>query len=400
MGAARAQYRVQRGELFPGIDLTGSGDLGSTPKSTLGIPPSSGGSGGHVAVRSFSAGLGFTGYELDLFGRVASETRQAFEHSLSVGETRTAAQISLVSEVASAYLTMLADRQLLAISQETAASTSDSLRLTSVLSKGGATTLLAVRQAETVVDTARAGIALYTRQVALDENALTLLLGQPVPADLPPGRGLDDQRLLADFPAGLPSELVARRPDIRAAEHDLLAANADIGAARAAFFPSITLTSSGGVASNKLSSLFTGGSAMWSFAPQVNIPIFTAGRNQGNLDLARLEKDIRVATYEKAIQTAFREVSDALAGRATYVDQVRAQEALVAASADGLRLSQLRFRAGVDTFLPVLDAQRTLFAARQDLLKLKEAQVGNSITLYKALGGGWTADTVEAAPSR
>jgi multidrug efflux system outer membrane protein len=412
---AQAQYRSQRADLFPHIDLTGSGAFGTLPASTT-IPTGPGGSVGgatgasgstisststtgpqHTSYRYYTTGLGFTSYELDLFGHVRSLSAQAFEQALGYDETRISTQITLVSEVAIGYLTVLADRELLRLTRETVDSENRSLDLTRRTLSGGTNTLLAVRQAETAVDTARANLSLYARQEAQDVDALVLLLGQPLPADLPQGRSLTDQGMLADIPAGLPSDLLIRRPDIRAAEHNLLAANANIGAARAAFFPSITLTASGGVAGSQLSRLFTGGATTFSFAPQINIPIFTAGQNQANLDLAKVQKNIQVAQYEKAIQTAFKEVSDGLVGRSTYVDQVRDQQALVDAAADSLRLSQLRFKAGVDTFLPVLDAQRTLYSAQQNLLTLRQAQLANTVTLYKALGGGWTDRVVQAA---
>jgi multidrug efflux system outer membrane protein len=300
--------------------------------------------------------------------------------------------------VANAWLTVLADRELLRLTQETVDSDQRSLDLTQRTLNGGTNTLLAVRQAQTALQTARANLGQYQRQEAQDTDALVLLLGQPIPPDLAHTTGLAGQNLLTDIPAGLPSDLLTRRPDIRAAEHNLMAANANIGAARAAFFPSITLTASGGVAGSQLSHLFTRGATTFSFDPQINIPIFTAGQNQANLDLAKVQKNIQVAQYEKTIQTAFREVADGLVGRTTYMDQVREQQALVDAAADSLRLSQLRFREGVDTFLPVLDAQRTLYTAQQQLLQLQEAQLANLVTLYKALGGGWT-DTVTTQAS-
>ena len=327
-------------------------------------------------------------FELDLFGRLRSLSSEAFEQYLGTAETARSTQISLVAEVASAYMTILADDALLKITQETVDSEQAAFDLTNTLFNGGATTLLSVRQAQTALEQARANLSLYTRQRAQDENALVLLLGQPVPPNLPPGRALDQQDLLTNLQQGLPSDLLLRRPDIVAAEHNLLAANASIGAARAAFFPSITLTSSGGVAGSQLSKLFTGGGLTWSFSPQLNLPIFTAGQNQGNLDLAKVQTNIQVAQYEQTIQTAFREVSDALAGRTTYVDQVQSQQRLVDAAADSLRLSLMRFRAGVDAFLPVLQAQQTLYPAQQTLLSLKQAQLTNTINLYKALGGG------------
>jgi multidrug efflux system outer membrane protein len=408
VAAAQAQYRVQRSDLFPQIGVSSGGEFGSLPKgAALPISGTSVGSAAgsaptnviptgseHVSYRYYSAGVGFTSYELDLFGRLGSLTSQAFEQYLGYAETARSTQISLVAEVASGYLSVLADRALLKITQETLASETASYDLTNVMFKGGTTTLLSVRQAETAVDTARANLALYTRQAAQDENALVLLLGQPMPDDLPPGKSLDEQGLLSDLPAGLPSDLLFRRPDVVAAEHNLIAANANIGAARAAFFPSITLTGSGGVAGSQLNHLFTGAGLTWSFEPQINIPIFTAGQNQGNLDLAKAQKNIQVAQYEKTVQTAFREVADALAARTTYIDQVRAQQQLVDAASDSVRLSTMRFRTGVDSYLPVLEAQQSLYSAQQTLLSLKQTQLANLVTLYKALGGGWNERTV------
>ena len=429
---AQAQYRVQRADLFPHISLSGVGEYGTLPEQTSiassGAGGGRGGGGGggggaasgvtggstaiasaptsvtttggqHISYRYYNVGLGFTAFELDLFGRLRSLSSEAFEQYLSTAETARSTQISLVAEVASAYVTVLADDALLKITQDTVKSEQAAFDLTNTLFTGGATTLLSVRQAQTALEQANANLSLYTRQRAQDENALVLLLGQPVPGDLPPGRSLDEQDLLANLPAGLPSDLLLRRPDIVAAEHDLLAANASIGAARAAFFPSITLTSSGGVAGSQLSRLFTGGGLNWSFAPQLNLPIFTAGQNQGNLDLAKIQTKIQVAQYEQTIQTAFREVSDALAGRATYIDQVQSQQRLVDAAADSLRLSLMRFRAGVDAFLPVLQAQQTLYPAQQTLLSLKQAQLTNTINLYKALGGGISENSVPRTAS-
>jgi multidrug efflux system outer membrane protein len=408
--AAQAQYRVQHSDLFPHIDLTGAGQFEQIPGNTAvafsGTPAAGTGSTGASSVastgsqaitfRNFSAGIGFTNYELDLFGRVRSLSHQAFEQYLGETETRRSAQISLVAEVASAYFAVLADRELLRLTEETLKSETASYDLAKLQLNGGTATALSARQAETAVDTARANLIQFTRQEAQDENALVLLLGQSLPTDLP-DQGLDEEGLVADLPAGLPSDLLRRRPDIVAAEHNLLAANANIGAARAAFFPSISLTASGGVQSNRLSNLFTSGATTWSFAPQLTLPIFTAGEIQANLDLAKVQKNIQVAQYEKAIQTAFREVSDALAARGTYGNQLKAQQELVAATADSLQLSQMRFKAGVDSYLPVLDAERSLYAAQQALLGLKQAELTQQATLYKALGGGWVESTGQPA---
>jgi multidrug efflux system outer membrane protein len=404
--AAQAQYRSIRADLFPQINASGNGEFEGLPKSTT-IPVGSGqGSSGSSSASSYqatsssggvyryyTAGIGFTSYELDLFGKVQSQTRQQFEQYLGTAETRRSSQISLIAQVADAYLTLLADQELLRLTRDTLDSQSKSYALTEATLTNGTGTALTLAQAETSVDTARANLEQYQRQVAQDENALTLLLGQPLPADVGEGRSLNDEAFLASLPAGLPSDLLTSRPDIMAAEHNLQAANANIGAARAAFFPSIALTASGGVASNQLSTLFTAGSRTWSFAPQISIPLFTAGQNEANLDLAKTQTSIQVATYEKTIQTAFQEVSDALAARETYVRQIKAQQDLVAAYGNSYRLSDLRFRTGVDNYLSTLDSQRSLYAAQQALVTLRQAELTNLVSFYKALGGGWLEHT-------
>jgi multidrug efflux system outer membrane protein len=413
VAASEAEYRVQRGALFPAISATGSGLVeklpanATVPLSGLGGPGGSvtssrdaalgptGGSGG--TIHYYSAGIGFTSYELDLFGRERSLTTQAFEQYLAQSETRRSTQISLVSEVATAYFAVLADRQLLRLTEDTLRSETESYNLTQAMYEADTTTLLSLRQAEGLVDSARASLAQYQRQLAQDSHALTLLLGQSIP-DPPGGIDLDAEGALADLPAGLPSELLTRRPDIMAAEHDLRAANANIGAARAAFLPSIQLTGSGGTASNRLGDLFSKGTGTWSFAPTINVPLFTGGRNRANLDLAHIEKNMAVARYELTIQTAFREVSDALNARETYRDQRNSQQALAAADAEAYRLAEMRFRSGVDSYLATLDAQRSLYAAEQQLVAIREAELANQVTLYKVLGGGWAQHT--AAPDR
>jgi multidrug efflux system outer membrane protein len=405
VAASEAQYRIQRGALLPSISASGSGIVEKIPSN--GATPLEGtGTGGGAATsvqptgspgsifRYYTAGVGITNYELDLFGRERSLTTQAFEQYLSTAENRRSTQISLVAEVASDYFSLLADQALLKLTQETLQSQSESYDLTKAMFDRDSATLLSLRQAETSVDAARASLAQYQRQVAQDLHALTLVLGEDLPADLPAGQDIDGEALLADLPAGLPSDLLARRPDVVAAEHALRAANANIGAARAAFFPSIQLTGSAGSASSKLGSLFDKGTGTWLFAPTITLPIFAGGSNVANLDLANIEKNINVAQYEMTIQTAFREVSDALTARSSYHDQLEAQDALVRAEADAYRLAQMRFRAGVDSYLTTLDAQRSLYAAQQTLLSLKQAQLDNLVTLYKTLGGGWTEATL------
>lgn len=394
VAAARAQYQVQRADLFPTIDATAQESVARIPGAVIAsqIPAAAGAAvaSGATITRSFSAGVGFTAYELDLFGRLRSLSRTALEQYFGYAETQRSTVITLVSEVANAYLTVLADRELLRVTQDTLKSQQASYDLTRRSLEGGVGTALALRQAETAVDTARANLALYTRQLAQDRNALVLLLGASIPADLPSDVGIDAERLVEDLPAGVPSELMTRRPDVLAAEHNLLAANASIGAARAAFFPRISLTGNYGSESVQLSKLFDSGSRSWSFSPSISIPIFAGGANVANLELARQQKNLYVATYEQTIQTAFREVSDALVARSTLGEQLQAQIDLENASREAYRLADMRFRGGVDTYLTVLDAQRTLYSAQQGLVTVKLSRLQNLVTLYKALGGGWS----------
>ncbi|MBL0151515.1 MAG: efflux transporter outer membrane subunit [Ideonella sp.] len=340
---------------------------------------------------SYSAGVLVTAYEADLFGRVRSLSEAAAAQWLATDEARKAVQISLVANVANTHLALLGDDELLGITQQTLASREDSLRLTRLKFDHGATSLLDLRQAESLLEAARATLAQATRQRALDENALVLLLGQPLPAELPAAQALTGQLAAAELPAGLPSDLLERRPDVRQAEQLLIGANANIGAARAAFFPRITLTGSLGSASSALDGLFRAGSFGWSIAPQLLQPIFDAGRNEANLKIAQAGRDIAAAQYERAVQSAFREVADALAGRATLGEQLAAQQAQLRAEQDRAQLTDLRYRNGASSYLEVLDAQRSLFATQQAVVQLQTQRVQNLVTLYRVLGGGWTA---------
>ncbi|WP_369937423.1 AdeC/AdeK/OprM family multidrug efflux complex outer membrane factor [Xanthomonas tesorieronis] len=383
---AWAQYRVQRADLVPGVDLAGSGSGSRTPAglSATGQP---------LVAHSYSATLGISAYELDLFGRIRSLKEQALQQYLATTEAQRSTHISLIAQVATAYLTLAADQDLLRLAQDTLTSQSESYRLQQRSFELGSASALTLRQAQTTVESARVDVERYTAQVAQDRNALRLLAGTEVPSELLPTALPDsasaDANVLASIPAGLPSELLQRRPDILQAERTLQAANANIGAARAAFYPSISLTAAAGSASAGLSGLFKGGSGSWSFAPSISLPIFDGGRNRANLDVAKVQRDIDVANYEKAIQTAFREVSDALAERNTLGRQLLAQQALVDASADSYRLSQARFERGVDSYLGALDAQRTLYSAEQTLISTRLSRFTNLVTFYKALGGGW-----------
>ncbi|NUZ04524.1 efflux transporter outer membrane subunit [Schlegelella sp. ID0723] len=384
---ARALYNVQRASGFPTVGVGVGGQLQPNPKEL----------GGGTS-QLYTAGLAVPSWEIDFFGRIRSLSEAALAQFLATEEARRAAQISLIAAVANTYFAALADDELLAVTEQTLATREETLRLTRLRFDVGASSEFELRQAESLLESARATLAQQVRQRALDENALVLLLGQPVPADLPPGLRLADQQLVTDLPAGLPSELLTRRPDIRQAEQLLLSANANIGAARAAFFPSISLTGSVGVASTRLGSLFTNGTFAWSVAPQMLLPIFDAGRNRANLAVAEADRDLALARYERSIQTAFREVSDALAGRATLTEQVRALNAQSNAEAVRFRLADLRYRSGASSFLDVLDAQRALFQVQQAALQVRAAQVQNLVTLYQVLGGGWT-DPASAPPA-
>ncbi|WP_019373621.1 efflux transporter outer membrane subunit, partial [Melaminivora alkalimesophila] len=348
----------------------------------------------------FQVGLGVTAWEIDFFGRIAALKEQALAQYLASAEGRKAAQISLVSAVASGWLALLADEELLDISRRTLATREESVKLTRLRLEHGVSSELDNRQATSLAEAARATYAQQQRQRMLDENALVLLLGQPLPDDIRaslPSSRLIDAAPMQPLRAGLPSELLERRPDIRQAEQLLIGANANIGAARAAFFPRISLTATVGTVSDELSGLFKGGSWAFSLAPQLAVPLFDAGRNQAGLEAARVGREIAVAQYEKAIQTAFREVSDALAGRATLQEQLQAQRAQAEADAKRLELSELRYRNGVASYLDVLDAQRSLFATQQALVLTQLQQLQNQVMLYRVLGGGWNEASGTAA---
>jgi multidrug efflux system outer membrane protein len=370
----RAQYQVQRSEQFPTLQLGATGLY----------QPNADGQGN----RSFyTAGLNVTGYELDLFGRVRSLTDAALQQYFASEEARKAAQISLIAAVANTYVTLLADDAQLDAARKTLDSREQGFKLLKLKFDNGALSDYDLAQAVTLVEGARAAVALLQRQRLQNQNALVLLVGQPLPPDLPPPLPLESQGLLAELPAGLPSALLERRPDVRQAENQLRAANANIGAAKAAFFPRITLTGQVGLASSDLGDLFS--YSAWQFAPRITLPIFDAGANQANLELSQANRDIAVAQYERSIQVAFREVADALAGRATYGEQLRAQQAQTAAEQKRSDLAELRFRNGISSFLDVLDAQRALFQTQQATIIVQAAQQQNLVTLYKVLGGGW-----------
>ena len=373
---ARAAYQIRRADELPTVGA------GFTAQRQ---PGASGG-----LANTYAVGLQVTGFELDFFGRVRSLSQSALSQYLATEEARKTVQITLVASVANAYVGLLADEELLRVTRDTLKTRDESYKLTKLKFDNGAASELDFRQAEQLLEGARATLAQTQRQRAQDENALVLLLGQALPGDLPAGLPLASQQVLTDLPAGLPSDLLTRRPDVRSAEQQLLAANANIGAARAAFFPRISLTANAGTASSELGNLFKSGT--WAVTGTASLvqTIFDAGRNQANLDVVKVNKDIAIAQYEKAIQTAFREVSDSLAGRATLGEQLRAQAAQTNAAQVSFNLADLRYRNGAASYLDVLDAQRSLFTAQQGLVQVQALRAQNLMTLYKVLGGGWS----------
>ena len=375
---ARAQLGIKRADQFPTLNAAVTGSR--TPNGTGGI------------TSVYSAGLLVTAYEIDFFGRVASLKEQALAQFLATTEGRKTAQISLISTVAQTWLGLLADEELLALSNQTLNSREASLKLVRLRLENGAASDLELRQAQSLMESARVTLAQQMRQRAQDENALVLLLGQSVPAEVRTQWATTHltQLRLPELPAGLPSDLLNQRPDIRQAEQQLIAANASIGAARAAFFPRIALTAGAGSGSNELAGLFKDGSWGFTLAPQLVLPLLDAGRNQAGLDSAKTGRDIAIAQYEKAIQSAFREVADALAGRDTLAEQLRAQQAQTDAETQRLRLTDLRLQNGAASLLDSLDAQRSLFAVQQALVQTRLAYLQNQVVLYKTLGGGAT----------
>lgn len=407
---ARAQFRIRRADRFPAVGAAAGGTRSApNPYAALG--------GGSVG-SSYTVGLGVSAWELDFFGRVAALKDAALADYLATAEARKAAQISLIASVVSTSLQTRTDTELLGLAERTLASRQQSLALIRLRAEHGASSALDLKQAEGLVESTRAARAQQRRLRAQDLNLLTLLVGATLPAELvPPLPAAPATETMAapgqpavaiapvaelpefpEVPAGLPSELLLRRPDVRAAEQQLIGANAHIGAARANFFPRITLTGSFGRVSADLDGLLgSGGSKAWSFGPSVTLPIFDAGRNRATLEAAEAGREIATAQYEKAIQVAFREVADALAGRATLADQLHALRAQTAAAQESLRLADMRYRNGVSSYLDLLDAERSLFAVEQQWAQVQLAQRVNEVQLYKALGGGWSAADAAAA---
>ena len=376
---ARALYGIQRAELFPSANAVGSG-------SRERVPADLSSTGSVRTTERYSVNLGISSWEIDFFGRIRSLKDRALEEYLATDQARRSAQILLVSTIANAYLALAADRQNLKLAAATLETQEAAYRLIRKLCDIGLSSEIDLRRAQSQAEAARGEVARYTQRTAQDENALNLLAGSPLtPALLPVDLG--GVTLPIEIFPGLSSELLLHRPDVLAAEHRLKAANANIGAARAAFFPRISLTTAIGTASADLSGLFGSGSGTWSFAPQIAVPIFDA-RTWSAYDVTRVDREISVAQYEKAIQTAFREVADALAVQGTTNQQITAQQLLVDAVQETYRLSRVRYANGIDSYLGVLDAQRFLYGAQQGLIALNFFRFSNSVTLYKVLGGG------------
>ncbi len=395
--AARALYRIERSDLFPNVNAGAAGarqkvtEAQSTSNPLFGSPQ-------EYITSTYTANLASTAFELDLFGRLRSQNEAALESYFATGAARDAAQISLIAETANAYLQWLADRKILALVQETLDAQQKSYDLIAKSYEKGVASKLDLAQVRQAVETAKANLALYTRRVMQDQNALVLLMGVKTLDPSLQTERLDDVAVLEKLPVGLPSEVLLVRPDVRQAEHELLSSNANIGAARAAFFPTISLTGTFGYASSDLGDLFSSAaSGAWSFAPQITLPIFQGGRNIANLDYTKLIKEASVARYEKTIQTAFKEVSDELAARSTLDDELGAQRNLVEATQTAYDLSFARYKEGIDNFLNVLDAQRSLFSAQQQEIEIQKQQLANLVNLYKVLGGG--AKTQAAQPA-
>jgi multidrug efflux system outer membrane protein len=382
---ARAQFHTQRASLFPGLSASGSGTYTNTASMTATTGASAGSS---ADIQYFSGSAGVSSYEIDLFGRVRNLTKAAQEQYFASEEAQRAARVTLIGEIAADWLTLASDRDQLKTSQGVLKAYEQTFDLTRAKFAIGTSSELDTRQAETNYQSARNDIAVLQTQIAQDINALQLLTGATLPADLLPD-GLGDQAItIQSLPGQLPSQVLLHRPDVLQAEHQLIAQNANIGAARAAFFPQISLTATIGTISPALGSAFGAGTGTYTVAPSASLPLFDFGKNQANLNYARAAREAAVATYQKTIQTAFREVADALAQRGTMDEQMAAQTARAKSARQAANLSDARYRAGVDSFLVALDSQRTAYAAEQQLVTTRLSRASNLVTLYRTLGGG------------
>lgn len=380
--AARAQYRIQRADRLPSLNANASGNRQR-------LPADQSQTGRSEVTSVYQVGLGLAEYEVDLFGRVRNLSESALETYLATEEATRATQISLIAEVIQAYLSRDGALRRKTLVEQTLDSRLASLELVSRRREVGAATALDYQEAVGLAEQAKAERESTERQLRQADNALALLLGTPDAGRLLPSTPRDELMVLQDIAPGTSSELIERRPDILASEHRLKARNADIGAARAAFFPRITLTGSVGSSSTELSGLFEGGSRAWSFAPTLSLPIFAGGRNRANLDLAEVRQDAAVADYEGTIQTAFREVADALAATDTLRREETARRALAESSRAAEALAEARYRGGVDDHLRYLDAQRSSFNDQTTLIQISTDRQLALADLFRALGGGW-----------
>ncbi len=379
---ARALYRIERADLLPSVNANGDGTISRNTDDTSAT-------GRAIKSEVYEANIGVASYEIDLFGKIRSNNESALNEYLATEEAMIVVRNALIAETANAYLQLLSDQKLLTLTEKTLKAQNSTYEILSQSLDKGVSTEQDVARAQTAVETARVNMHLYKRLVAQDKNALFLLMGIPQDESVLPVITLDDVQLLDNLASGLPSEVLLLRPDIRQAELELLARNADIGAARAAFFPSITLTGTAGFASQSLGDLFTSGAGgAWAFLPSITLPIFQGGRNKANLDLAKVRREKAIVNYEKTVQVAFRDVADELAARATLEEQLKSQRRLVSAAQKVYDISQARYKSGIDSFLSVLDSQRELYTYQQNEIQIEQQRLSNLVNLYRALGGG------------
>ena len=384
---AKKQYGIQLSNLFPKVGLSGS-------QSAQNMPADMNAMGVRDIQRSYIAGVGISNYELDFFGKIRNQNEAALQSYFATEQAQRTAQINLVASIANTYFALRSLEEMEKLVSGTLAAYEKTYQLTQSRFNAGVASMLDVNQAKSTVESARASLAETRRNKEQTLNALSLLIAQDIPANLPPAAPFGEDVMLDNIPVGLPSDLLTHRPDIMAAEHNLKAANANIGAARAAFFPSISLTGLLGVASMDLGNLFKSGREAWTYSPSVTMPLYSFGALKNSLDVAELRKDVQVATYEKTVQTAFSEVNDALIGVQTYKQQLDALRSQTAAAEPTLKLSTLRYTHGIDNFLTVQSAQVAVLGVKQNFLSMGLASLQNKVTLYKALGGGWTAADV------
>lgn len=383
---AQAQYGIARSDQFPTLGVGGTGQVTHTPADMRPAGPHS-----PAISRTFQAGVAMTAFELDFFGRLSNLSEAAFQQFLATAESQRTVQINVIAAVAESYLHWRAAQTMLHLTEQTEKSREETLNLVKHLYDVGTASALDLQQAQLQLDTVRADLKQMQRQLELAKNALELVLGTSLPDDLPSSLAFSQEQIVRDIPVGLPSSLLIRRPDIRAAEHQLRASYANVGAARAAFFPSVSITGLFGLASPSFSRLFRSGNDFWQYSPQIMMPLFSGGV-EGAYDLAKARQNIAISTYEKTIQTAFKEVADALAGEATYQEQLDALRAMEGAAAESLRLANIRYETGIDSFLQVQTAEVNLYTTQLQFVQVGLDSLLNRLNLYKALGGGWDFD--------